>query len=208
MVEEVPNPHGRPPLLPRFHCLRCGALASYPPSLRGGGVYESYRAKFCSPACYRASLDWVAVLRFWDRVALGDGCWEWQGSRDRDGYGVTQADKVWKSAHRLAWEVTRGAIPEGRQVCHTCDNRACVKPSHLWLGDHTTNAHDRDGKGRWAGGHPGGAPSIKRLSPERRADLEGHYLLHTLPPRLAAANFGVSVRTVRRLVRPTRTHAV
>lgn len=63
---------------------------------------------------------------------------------------------VSQKAHRLAWHFDRGAIPEGAMVLHTCDNRGCVNPDHLYLGDHSQNMSDRNGRDRLIHGerHP------------------------------------------------------
>lgn len=63
---------------------------------------------------------------FWDRVEVGD-CWAWMGAHDRDGYGVVTN----KRAHRVAWEMLVGPIPQGMTVDHLCRNRPCVNPDHL-----------------------------------------------------------------------------
>ena len=77
-----------------------------------------------------------------------DDCIEWQGSRDRQGYG-----KAWKNganarAHRVAWEEANGPIPEGMCVLHHCDNPPCINPDHLFLGTRGDNARDMVKKGR------------------------------------------------------------
>lgn len=88
--------------------------------------------------------------RFWDkaRITGPEACWEWARSRFPNGYGQIQAHGKPTQAHRVAWELTRGPIPDGMCVLHHCDNPPCVNPSHLWIGTHRDNNADRDQKGR------------------------------------------------------------
>ncbi len=69
--------------------------------------------------------------RFWHKVKIGDGCWEWNAYRIKAGYGRFWNGETTKSAHRCAYEYAVGPIPEGLQVDHICRNRSCVRPSHL-----------------------------------------------------------------------------
>jgi len=85
------------------------------------------------------------VARFWGTVRLDDGCWEWMGKIRRPrGYGVFfhSPGRHERFAHRVAWEITNGPIPDGVFVCHKCDNPRCVRPSHLFLGNHRDNMLD------------------------------------------------------------------
>ena len=88
--------------------------------------------------------DEAALKRFWSKVARvdGDGCWEWQARRSDRGYGQFTRRGVFHSTHRFSWEAHYGDIPEGLYVCHHCDNPPCVRPAHLFLGDHSLNAWD------------------------------------------------------------------
>lgn len=77
------------------------------------------------------------------------GCWLWTASLNHRGYGqfaIKHGDVV--RAHRYAWELANGPIPEGMHVLHRCDVRHCVKPEHLFLGTNADNQADMDAKAR------------------------------------------------------------
>lgn len=78
----------------------------------------------------------------------GLGCWEWQKRINFLGYGQIKSEKKTELAHRVSYKVFIGEIPENKCVLHTCDNRKCVNPEHLWVGDDIDNAKDRMEKGR------------------------------------------------------------
>lgn len=76
------------------------------------------------------------------------GCWLWLGSINNGGYGSVYFNKKWARAHRVSFLVFKGKIPEKLLVCHHCDTRSCINPSHLFLGTHQDNSTDMVNKGR------------------------------------------------------------
>lgn len=87
--------------------------------------------------------------RFWSKVIRTgeDECWDWTARKDKNGYACF--DRSFKHpdyAHRVAWELTNGPIPEGLLIRHKCRGK-CVNPRHLELGTHAENSGDmiRDG---------------------------------------------------------------
>lgn len=92
--------------------------------------------------------------RFWARVTKGSGCWEWQGARGPLGYGVFRLGGKNQRAHRAAWILQVGPIPDGKAVLHGCDNPPCVRvgEGHLHLGDHALNQSEKLARGRQARG--------------------------------------------------------
>ncbi len=105
--------------------------------------------------------------RFWEKVSKGDGCWEWTGSLNNGGYGDFHLGGGGRHtlAHRLAWELAHGPIPDGVIVMHLCDNPCCVRPDHLKAGSMADNQRDMAQKGR-AGQRGERSPKAK-LSDEK-----------------------------------------
>ena len=80
------------------------------------------------------------------------GCWEWTGTKNPGGYGivclVVNGKTTTIAAPRLQWMRTRGRPAPGADICHTCDNRACINPAHLFEGSALDNMRDMIAKGR------------------------------------------------------------
>jgi len=90
------------------------------------------------------------AIPFWDRVdkSTPKGCWPWMGRCNDDAYGEVRYNGEMDKAHRVAWILTHGPIPEGQQVLHYCDNPPCCNPNDLFLGTNHDNVLDRQAKGR------------------------------------------------------------
>lgn len=78
----------------------------------------------------------------------GEGCWEWTGHRDPNGYGRLSVNGTPTLAHRLSWTVFKGPLKPEQFVLHRCDNPRCVKPEHLFLGTQQDNTADKMAKKR------------------------------------------------------------
>jgi hypothetical protein len=95
--------------------------------------------KYCSRQCYAAHRASKKPERFWAKVNKTSTCWEWTGAVRGWGYGAFGLERY---AHRYSWKLHYGEIPESQLVLHKCDNRRCVRPDHLFLGDQQANITD------------------------------------------------------------------
>jgi hypothetical protein len=148
---------------------------------------------------------------FWGRVDSRTdpgGCWPWTGSL-RDGYGRIHMPRLnpeekfrHERTHRIAWRLSNGPIPDGLFVLHRCDNRACCRPSHLFLGTCQDNMADMFAKGRNKVGIKGLRSANANLPDKvvrevRRMARDGRRFKHI------GAELGIDPRGVSRIVAGT-----
>lgn len=113
---------------------------------------EATNVESCSNECRYGKPDPEAMkARFWSKVSKAPhpkGCWIWTAAT----HHADRPEVAWKrrvqGAARVAWLITKGEIPEGLHVLHTCDVGLCVNPAHLFLGTNYDNVKDKVAKGR------------------------------------------------------------
>lgn len=127
--------------------------------------------------------------RFWSHVDRTGECWIWTAGRSEYGYGRLFFRGKARKAHRVAYELTHGPIPTGLFVCHACDNPACVRPDHLWLGTNQDNLVDASRKGR--------IPQSK-LTPTTVREIRAA-LAAGEPKKVIARRYGVAPHAIRLL---------
>jgi HNH endonuclease len=131
----------------------------------------------------------IDVAAFWARVSGAEKqeCWEWTGSVNDKGYGRFRGT----GAHRVAYKLVCGPVPDDLMVLHECDNPGCCNPYHLKIGTARDNAQDAVKRGRNSAGERHGGTSLTaddvtyiRANPDR---LKGVQL---------AEKFGVGRATI------------
>lgn len=132
-----------------------------------------------------------------------NGCLKWLGTLDEAGYGNVHVwngkSKKKTKAHRAAYEVFVGPIPDGLIACHHCDNRACCNPLHLFLGTRADNNEDMLKKGRRAK-FDGEANGRAKLTAERVREMRAEYASGGISMIDLGKKFGVNDRSVCMIV--------
>jgi hypothetical protein len=135
----------------------------------------------------------LSAASFYSRIAIAaNGCHLWTGYVER--YARVKVRGKSYSAHRIAWELARGPIPEGLYVLHRCDNGACVNPDHLFLGDQFDNMRDMRAKGRSNYLQGAAKPNAKLSDGAVRAIRAAAHDAATR--KRLAEHYGVTIRTV------------
>lgn len=186
------------------HCEQCGAefVTHLSKVAKGYG-------RFCGRACaYRHHRRGPLAERFWPKVdkrgpmhpyqrALGP-CWLWTGGMLVSGYGQIRGENgEYYNTHRVSWQLAYGPIPDGLEICHSCDNPPCCNPTHLFLGDRADNAADMAAKGRsiW-----GTRNHFARLDDERVGEIYRLWHAGGVTQEELASQYGVHRNTIYRII--------
>ena len=147
------------------------------------------------------------AIRFWRHVKKTRGCWLWVGARIKGRNGELRYGSIGgggqgvsaRCAHRVSWEIHFGVIPNGMYVLHKCDEPACVRPDHLFLGTVADNNHDRDVKGRQK--TPcGEAHWNAKLRDQVVATIRQLYKSTSITQRQLARQYGISERQMWNII--------
>jgi hypothetical protein len=153
-------------------------------------------------AFYAAYLQ-AAGKRFWAKVKKTETCWLWESAFFDNGYGqyTFYQGKVFK-AHRMAWLLTYGSVPDykktGLVLMHTCDNKRCVNPSHLKAVTSRENVHDAIAKDR-SPTHRKGQRHFRSVFTDKQVD-DLKELYKTTTARELSRLTGVNINTIWSLV--------
>lgn len=139
--------------------------------------------------------------RFWARVKKGHKreCWPWIGAQVSAGYGAIIVNGKQESAHRIAWMIENGTIPDGLFVLHHCDNPCCCNPSHLFLGTNRDNIQDCVRKCRNNAPY-GSAQHLAKLTDAQAKEIVLRFQAGEMQKDLAR-EFGLNKVTVWNIVR-------
>lgn len=91
----------------------------------------------------------VVLDRFYTKIVKRDtGCWSWIGAKNDQGYGYIGIDGVVHRASRVSYVIHKGPIPEGTELAHSCDNKRCVNPDHLFAKTRCEHMRETFAKGQ------------------------------------------------------------
>lgn len=135
------------------------------------------------------------VQKFWSRVNKADenDCWLWNAGKTKR-YGYFFVHPRNQLAHRVAWMFTYGEIPDGKVICHKCDNTFCCNPNHLFIGTQADNVKDMEMKGRRRAAIGEKAAKAKLTEDDVRGVFDLYH--RGMKLRQIAAHYGVTKTTI------------
>lgn len=113
------------------------------------------------------------------------GCWNYTGTIHTNGYGVISIKNKYFYVHRIAFTLKIGFLPVEEKVCHTCDNKICINPEHLYKGSQQDNINDREKQKRVRVKLPRENKRFKLLSIEEKEEVRHSYRLGQKPKDIA-----------------------
>lgn len=150
-----------------------------------------------SCGCIRNNYQFNLTKKF---IINNNGCWEWTGLLSNLGYGKIGFKGKTKLVSRLVYEIFVGDIPKGLLVCHTCDNRKCINPDHLFLGTPKENMHDMIDKGRDKKCKGISHPTSK-LTEKDVLEIRSKYVPRKNSYPKLAKEFGVADTTIEKIIK-------
>ena len=153
-------------------------------------------------------MEQYVIDRFHSKYVKADGCWEWTAGKQH-GYGhfkvpippserLDAARQTKWQAHRLAWEIHVGPIPDGLFVLHSCDNPGCVNPDHLFLGTQADNMDDCKAKGRKA---VGAGHGNSNLTEQEVLSIRREYSGGGISKAALGRKYGIGTPGVRKIIK-------
>ncbi|CAK0777783.1 HNHc domain-containing protein [Gammaproteobacteria bacterium] len=124
------------------------------------------------------------------KVDSATGCWNWVSNINSAGYGTFYSRQGNIYAHRVSFELHKGIVPRAMLVCHSCDNKKCVNPEHLFVGTYQDNLKDSIKKDRW----------IRSFTEEQAAEIRRRYQAGGVTQTSIAKEKGVSISTINLIV--------
>jgi len=151
---------------------------------------NKFSSKFCWKRATQEEIKNHIKIVIESNVSWKNGCLEWIGYVDKDGYGRMKYFKKFVHSTRLIWFIEKDEYPEGKVICHTCDNPSCLNIDHLFLGTVKDNTKDAFDKGRRIG-RRGKKSNFAKLTIEEVIKIK-IMLKEKIPQRTIGEIFGVS----------------
>jgi hypothetical protein len=138
-----------------------------------------------------------------EKSIIINSCWEYQGFLDEDGYAMFNYRGLSKRAHRISYLCFKGKIPSGLLICHTCDNRKCLNPDHLYAGTPKDNMQDAINRGRFPKGpnkfkgHLGEINCKAKLKIDQVKSIRAEYIPFKITAISLSKKYGVSESSIK-----------